>query len=165
MAQSEQESPAGLESFYERYSADVFRFAFYLTGDRMDAEDIVSETFVRLWTSSATIRTETVKGLLFAIARNCYLKALRRESRNAPLNDQIADPAPASDTIVDHRLQAASVFHAIGNLPPADRAALVMRAMDELPYSEIARVLGISVVAAKVKVHRARAALMNLRRS
>ena len=164
MAQTEEKTMSDLGSFYERYSADVFRFALYLTGNRMDAEDIVSETFVRLWTSSGTIRTETVKGLLFTIARNCFLKGLQQSSRRAPLDEQMADPAPGSDAVVEQRRQAAEVFKAMENLPPADRAALVMRAMDELPYSEIARVLGISVVAAKVKVHRARAALMNLRR-
>ena len=153
-----------LGSFYEKYSTDVFRFALYLTGNRMDAEDIVSETFVRLWTSSGTIRTETVKGLLFTIARNCFLKGLQQSSKRAPLDEQMADPAPASDAVVEQRRQAAEVFKAMEDLPPADRAALVMRAIDDLPYSEIARVLGISVVAAKVKVHRARAALMNLRR-
>jgi RNA polymerase sigma-70 factor (ECF subfamily) len=164
MTQAEEKTMSDLGSFYERYSADVYRFALYLTGNRMDAEDIVSETFVRLWTSSGTIRTETVKGLLFTIARNCFLKGLKQSSRRAPLDEQMADPAPGSDAVVEDRRKATEVLKAIENLPPADRAALVMRAMDELPYSEIARVLGISVVAAKVKVHRARAALMNLRR-
>jgi RNA polymerase sigma-70 factor (ECF subfamily) len=164
MTQAEEKTMSDLGSFYERYSADVYRFALYLTGNRMDAEDIVSETFVRLWTSSGTIRTETVKGLLFTIARNCFLKGLKQSSRRAPLDEQMADPAPGSDAVVEDRRKATEVLKAIENLPPADRAAMVMRAMDELPYSEIACVLGISVVAAKVKVHRARAALMNLRR-
>jgi RNA polymerase sigma-70 factor (ECF subfamily) len=48
-------------------------------------------------------------------------------------------------------------------LPETDRAALLMRAADEMPYEEIARSLGISVGAAKVKVHRARLALARLR--
>jgi RNA polymerase sigma-70 factor (ECF subfamily) len=164
LMQAETKMMSDLGSYYEKYSADVFRFALYLTGNRMDAEDIVSETFVRLWTSSGTIRTETVKGLLFTIARNCFLKGLQHSSRHAPLDDEMADPAPGSDAVVEDRRQATEVFKAMENLPAADRAALVMRAMDELPYSEIACVLGISVVAAKVKVHRARAALMNLRR-
>jgi RNA polymerase sigma-70 factor (ECF subfamily) len=55
----------------------VFRFALYLSGNRSDAEDITSETFVRAWTSSARIRTNTVKGYLFTIARNFYLQGTR----------------------------------------------------------------------------------------
>jgi RNA polymerase sigma-70 factor (ECF subfamily) len=50
-------------------------------------------------------------------------------------------------------------------LPEVDRAALLMRALEGLPYQEIATALDISVSAAKVKVHRARAGLMKLRTS
>jgi RNA polymerase sigma-70 factor (ECF subfamily) len=150
---------------YERYAPDVFRFALYLSGNRADAEDIVSETFVRVWTSADSVRTETVKGLLFTIARNLFLKQLKLRARHAELPQTIADPAPGTDTWLEQHDQAEAVFKAIANLPPADRAALVMRAVDGLNYREIARVLGITEVSAKVKVHRARAALMNLRRS
>lgn len=152
-------------SLYEKYAPDVFRFAFYLCGNRADAEDIASETFVRVWTSAGEIRTETVKGLLFTIARNLFLKQLKHKARHAELPETIADPAPATDTWLEQRDRADAVFKAIENLPAADRAALIMRSVDGLAYSEISRVLEISEVSAKVKVHRARAALMNLRRS
>jgi RNA polymerase sigma-70 factor (ECF subfamily) len=149
----------------EKYAQDVFRFAFYLTGNRADAEDIVSETFVRVWTSAAAVRTETVKGLLFTIARNLFLKQVKHKARSAKLPEAIADPAPRTDTWLEQRDQAAAVFRAMQDLPQMDRAALVMRAIDGLACREIARVLDISEVSAKVKVHRARAALMNRRRS
>jgi RNA polymerase sigma-70 factor (ECF subfamily) len=150
---------------YERYAPDVFRFAIYLCGNRADAEDIVSETFVRVWTSAETVRTETVKGLLFTIARNLFLKQLKHRARHAELPKAIADPAPQADKLLERRDQADAVFRAMQGLPQMDRAVLVMRTIDGLAYSEIARVLGISEVSAKVKVHRARAALMNLRRN
>jgi DNA-directed RNA polymerase specialized sigma24 family protein len=47
-------------------------------------------------------------------------------------------------------------------LPEADRTAILMRALDKTPYEEIAWTLGISVTAAKVKVHRARIKLAGL---
>jgi RNA polymerase sigma-70 factor, ECF subfamily len=150
---------------YKKYAPDVFRFALYLCGNRAEAEDIVSETFVRVWTSAETVRTETVKGLLFTIARNLFLKQLKHSARSAERPDAIADPTPGADICLEQRDQAGVVFRAMQNLPQMSRAALVMRAIDGLAYSEIARVLGISEVSAKVKVHRARAALMNLRRS
>ena len=55
---------------YERYADDVLRFALYLTGDRAEAEEIASETFVRAWLASGEIRVETVKAYLLSIARN-----------------------------------------------------------------------------------------------
>jgi DNA-directed RNA polymerase specialized sigma24 family protein len=50
---------------YEHYARDVLRFALYLTGSRAEAEDITSETFVRAWVESDTIRVGTVKAYLF----------------------------------------------------------------------------------------------------
>jgi sigma-70-like protein len=44
---------------YARYAQDVYRFALYLSGDRHEAEDITSETFVRAWTATVPIRTWT----------------------------------------------------------------------------------------------------------
>ncbi len=52
---------------------------------------------------------------------------------------------------------------ALQQLPEIDRTVLLMRALDEMPYEEIAEALGIPVVTAKVKVHRARLKLMQTR--
>jgi DNA-directed RNA polymerase specialized sigma24 family protein len=56
-------------SINQRYAADVLRFALYQSGNRQDAEDILSETFMRMWTTPADIRVETVKAYLLMIAR------------------------------------------------------------------------------------------------
>jgi len=150
-------------SLYEKYAADVFRFALYLAGNRSDAEDITSETFVRVWTSPEPIRTETVKGYLFTIARNLFLRGRRNASRHAELDEKLADSRPSAQEQVEQRAELGVVLAAVEKLPAVDRAALLMRTWDELPYEEIARVLDISVNAAKVKVHRARASLMSVR--
>ena len=63
---------------YQSYAADIYRFAFCLAGDRFEAEDITSETFVRAWVNHSTIRTETLKAYLFTIARNIYLEGKRK---------------------------------------------------------------------------------------
>jgi RNA polymerase sigma-70 factor (ECF subfamily) len=152
-------------SLYESFAADVFRFALYLCGNRSDAEDITSETFVRAWTSQEEIRTETVKGYLFTIARNLFLKQARAASRNVELDENLRDSQPSAYDRVQQRAEAAAVLEAMQGLPAIDRAALIMRTFDELSYREIAQVLEITETAAKVKVHRARASLMNIRRA
>jgi DNA-directed RNA polymerase specialized sigma24 family protein len=43
---------------YERYAPDVYRFALWLSGNPIEADDIASETFVRAWTGNSKIRTE-----------------------------------------------------------------------------------------------------------
>jgi RNA polymerase sigma-70 factor (ECF subfamily) len=151
------------KDLYESFSPDVFRFAFWLSGDPNDAEDITSETFVRAWTKRGAIRTETLKAYLFAIARNVYLRQKRRESREVELEDVHAAPGPAPDARAEARLELAGIHAALQAIPEVDRAAFVLRVQNELPYDEIARVLGLTLTAAKVKVYRVRKKLLELR--
>lgn len=141
---------------YERHARDVYRFAYWMCGDPVDAEDITSETFVRAWTAQAPIRTETVKAYLFAIARNLYLQQRRRSRRETELDALVPDPAPTPHQLVADRLALEQAQTGIQALPETDRAAFLMHVLYDMPYEEIARALSLSVVAAKVKVHRAR---------
>ena len=70
-----------LASLYKRYAPDVNRFALYLSGDRALAEDLTSETFVRLLLAKDRVELATVKGYLFTITRNLFLQGLRGDAR------------------------------------------------------------------------------------
>jgi RNA polymerase sigma-70 factor (ECF subfamily) len=145
---------------YDTYSADVYRFAFWLSGNRHDAEDITSETFVRAWTASSPIRTETLKAYLFAIARNLFLHHQRKRKRHAVLEDVHIDPAPGPVEAAENGMALEDIRELLQTLPESDRTAFVLRVQHDLPYEEIARVLGLSLTAVKVKVHRVRRRLI-----
>lgn len=147
---------------YERYANDVYRFAHWLCGNPHDARDITSETFVRAWTSPNEPETKTVKAYLFTIARNLHRKQWRRQSRLAELEETLPDPSRAPDEAAAQREEVARALEALQRLPELDRAVLLMRAQEGLPYEDIAIVTGLSVAAAKVKVFRARAKLAAL---
>ena len=149
------------QSVYEKYSRDVYRFALYMCGNRTQADDITSETFIRLWTASGEIRTSTVKAYLFAIARNVYITELRRQSRQAPIESSLADDRIDVERDAAARSELSQVLHALRQLPEPDRAALLMRA-EQQPYHDIAQALGLSLAAVKVKVHRARIKLLEM---
>ena len=150
-------------SLYRKYAPDVYRFALYLSNERGEAEDITSETFVRAWTSPEPIEMATVKGYLFTIARNLFLQGLREKSRHAPLDDDLRDRQASPYTRAEQNEKLDSVLAELQRLPEASRAALLMHAVDGMPYEEIARVLGISLAAVKVKLYRARLALAGIR--
>lgn len=147
---------------YERHAQDVYRFALYLCGDAALAEDIVSETFARAWTTPGEIRVGTVKAYLFMIARNLHRASLKRQAREAELEDGLPDLKPGPDVVADRRLELQAVLEALKTLPELDRAALLMHAQDGMPYAEIAAALGLSLAAVKVKIHRARLKLNQL---
>jgi RNA polymerase sigma-70 factor (ECF subfamily) len=141
---------------YEEYASDVFRFAWYVSGDRALAEDVTSETFVRAWTAPGTIRTETVKAWLFAIARNLCVSHWRRANHEVPLDPAMRETAASPRDAAESRIELDRARHAMRSLPEGERTALAMRALGALSYDEIGRALEISPAAAKVRVHRAR---------
>lgn len=141
---------------YARYAGDVHRFATYLSGDPTVADDITSETFLRAWTSSSPIREATVKAYLFTIARHLYFAESRRAARHDALPESMPSAAPSAADRVEHQASLARVLAALRELPAIDRAALLLRSRDQLPYEDIASALGISLSSAKVKIHRAR---------
>jgi RNA polymerase sigma-70 factor (ECF subfamily) len=153
----------GFSELYKKHAPDVYHFALYLSGERGEAQDITSETFVRAWTAPEPIRMATVKGYLFTIARNLFLQGLRKKSRQVELDEHLRDPQPSPYAQAEQKEELQAVLAGLQKLPEIDRAALLMRAFDEMPYEEIARALGISLSSVKVKIHRARLALGDIR--
>ncbi|HEV3201344.1 MAG TPA: RNA polymerase sigma factor [Bryobacteraceae bacterium] len=149
-------------ALYQKYAPDVFRFAMYLSGNRGEAEDITSETFVRAWTSPEPIAMATVKGYLLTIARNLFLQEVRKRSRAVALDETIRDPRPGPEAETEKKAEYRAVLAGLQELPEIDRSALLMSAYEGMPYAEIAQALGISVPAVKMKIHRSRLALSRL---
>jgi RNA polymerase sigma-70 factor (ECF subfamily) len=151
------------QDLYESYARDVYRFAFWLAGDGLEADDITSETFVRAWASNSPIRTETLKAYLFTIARNLFLERQRKGKRQVALEDVHRDPGPGPEEVVETQFELQRVAEMLQAFSEIDRAAFVLRVQHDLPYAEVARVLGVSLAAAKVKVHRVRKKLLAVR--
>jgi len=148
-------------NLYRQHASAVFRFAWGLCGDRSQAEDLVSETFIRLLTRAPRIETRTALAYLLAVARNTYLSGRRRQRREVPLAEEIRAPESDPASRLDDQARLESVTAALRDLSEGERSALLLRVDHELSYEEIASALGISVGAAKVRVHRARLRLAN----
>jgi RNA polymerase sigma-70 factor (ECF subfamily) len=148
---------------YRRYAGDVHRFVIYLTGNRAEADDIVSETFLRAWATPDELRAATVKAYLLTIARNLCRSGVKRRRLVLSVDVSAVDGAATPEASAVSR---DALTHAIGDLQrlaETDRAALLLRVLEDLPYDDIAIALGLSVANAKVRVHRARARLVALR--
>jgi RNA polymerase sigma-70 factor, ECF subfamily len=149
---------------YEKYSGDVHRFALFLSGNKALADDLTAETFARAFAGRDYLRFDTVKSYLLAITRNVYRDLGRRRWRDAPLEqaEGRADPAPGLETAAGDRERLAQVLDAMRQISVEEREALVLAVDRELPYSEIAAIVGVSVAAVKTRVHRARVRLRAL---
>ena len=143
---------------YQRYANDVHRFALYLSGNHAVAEDLTAETFAHALCGRADLRVDPVKAYLIAIARNLYRDAVARKRWVAAIDDlpDPIDPAPSSEKSASDRQAYANVLRAIQRLPQPLGEALVLASDRELRYDQIAAIVGCSVGAVKVRVHRAR---------
>jgi RNA polymerase sigma-70 factor (ECF subfamily) len=160
----------------EAHQARVVGTVAKMLGDDVDSEDIAQQVFIRVWKSAGRYQpTAKFTTWLFKITRNLVFNELRRRKRHpvTPLQqeeeehffqpvDTVAMSPDAS--LLDSELNDA-VQMAIDALPETQRMAIVLRRYEEMPYEEIAEVLGISIPAVKSVLFRARAELReNLRK-
>lgn len=125
------------------------------------AEDLTSESFLRVWAAWDRVVWPTVRSYLFATARNLYLQHLRRVQRERPLDMDMTEKGSLAEH-AEHREDLRRVMEAMQQLPETDRTALLLRAEEGLSYAEIAATLQLPVATVKVKVHRARLRLAEI---
>jgi RNA polymerase sigma-70 factor (ECF subfamily) len=128
---------AAVGEFYRRYCRPVYLYAFSLTRDPALAEDIVQQSFVRLLQQDPK-GIGSVRGLLFAIARNLLRDDVRRAagSRAAfPILERAATDGPDVDRI--------ALSRALQALPGEQREVVLLRIYADLPFAEIAATLDV----------------------
>ena len=146
---------AALGALYDRYAATVLGVAYRLLMSKVEAEDVLHDVFVGL---PEALRRYEERGALASwlkrVAARVALSRLRRHQARALDELEVVPAAPPHDYDV-----AIDVDTAVANLPPSLRAVLVLKEVDGYSHAEIAEMLGISVAASKVRLHRALRAL------
>lgn len=136
----------------------VQRFAFSLCASSQDAEDAAQEAMIVLFRKVGTLRAAgALASWMFRIVRNECLRRLRTVSRRAEPAAEVATPS-AEDEVLG-RLEIERVATAIASLPADHRRVLIMRDVQGLPGSTVAKAVGSSTAAMKSRLHRARAAV------
>ena len=143
---------------------DTYSLALRLTGNSADAEDVAQDTYLRVFRGLGRFRGESnVATWLFRITSNCASSLLARRRRGGvhePLGDDetVRDDRPEHDPVA--RLDATDrrdlLVEALAVLPSKLRSVIVLRDIYDLSHETIARQLGITESAAKVRLHRAR---------
>lgn len=122
-----------------------------------DAADIVAETFLVAWRRLDDVPAEEARLWLYGVARRALANQQRSERRRQRLADRLRRELPAVlETVPALDAHASVVETALGQLGPEDREVLRLSAWEELTPAEIATVLGVSQVAVRSRLHRAR---------
>ena len=147
-----------LEELYNTYRTDLYRYLCHLNHDPAEAEDLLSETFLRALRRLHTYRGDcVVKTWLFGIAHNVWLESLRKR-RPTVSADDLLETYLTDDTLPDHtdtRLQWQRVQALLQQKDDRARRVVQLRAQGH-SYAEIAARLGISESSARVIEHRTR---------
>jgi RNA polymerase sigma-70 factor (ECF subfamily) len=160
-------APSAFEILVTRYRGHFIERAGYVVKSKDDAEDVVQETFIRIYRfaprfdgSAGTFRAWATT-ILMNVARTRYQKQATHRGRVAPLlpeqYESIAAPSGK-----DAALARDTVERALEKAPDDIALILKMAYIEELPYQEIAERLAVSVGAVKTRVHRAKKLLRGI---
>jgi RNA polymerase sigma-70 factor, ECF subfamily len=154
----------------QRYKDELTNFAQRFLGDRDDAEDVVQETFVRVWRKRASYAPPArFSTWLYTIASNLAKTRLRRLSlrrfirlgsshQDGPVFD-LPDDGAGPDGAADETIREERIQEALKSLPVRFREAIVLRDIQQLSYEEIAAITGGAMGTVKSRINRARAML------
>ncbi|MEP6719372.1 MAG: RNA polymerase sigma factor [bacterium] len=156
---------AAFQELYERHRKPVFRFAYRLSGNVENAEDLTHDCFLSLIKRIASFDPgrASLRTYLLAATRNLWLKQLRTLGRESALdefdeNDFVAVSKAPLGRMLENELSS-TVAEAVANLPPLQREALVLFEYEGISLNEIASMVGSDVGAVKARLHRARGRL------
>lgn len=171
---------AAFAELVTRHERPLWSFLRRLTRDEVLAEDLLQETFMRVIHSANGWRPEAkFTTWLYTIARNLCIDHARKqvhrralsldgqgprdEDSSPRLHERVAATTPDAERVAHNRELAVSLERALAQLPEAQREVFLMREVLELPFAEIAQVMGASEATVKSRMRyaleRLRAAL------
>lgn len=153
------------KALISRYASPLINHATYmLSGDRDLAEDIVQNSFLKLWNNAEKLiksdRELQLRAWLFQVTRNGCLDELRR-SRGPSLDEagDVEDPSLAPLDTMSHEERARQAWQLIERLPERQKSALLMSHFEDMGNIEIAQIMNCTVEAVENLLSRARRSL------
>lgn len=155
---------AELSEAFRQYNGPIRGYVRSLVRSAEEAEEITQETFLRAHRKLHSLEdSDKLSPWLYRIATNLSYDALRRSGRRPPADSleeaPAAEPAergPRLDQVIEQREMSSCVREYIEELPDTYRAVILLHDLEGLSNPEIARLLGISLATAKIRLHRAR---------
>jgi RNA polymerase sigma-70 factor (ECF subfamily) len=161
------------ETLVTRHQTPVLNLIYRFLGDRAQAKDLAQEVFLRVWQTAKTYEPKAkFTTWIYRIGTNLCLnelKAARRrkwfpfyrsqEGTDNAIEDTYPDDSPTAEDLLLAKERTRQVSEALQSLPANQRLALVLKRYDDLPYEEIARIMGCSVSAVESLLVRAKKAL------
>ena len=150
---------SGFEILYRRYRHPLMRYLTRLCGNLVEAQDLMQETFVRVFVSQSRTPRGIFRVWLYKVATNVYRgflrkRAVRRETHLGEQSEQIIashKKGQSANDVISRRIR-----EAVQSLPPLHRTTVILLHFQGLSYPEIAQIEGCTVGAIRSRIFHAR---------
>jgi RNA polymerase sigma-70 factor, ECF subfamily len=166
---------SAMDELVERHYGSVYKLAYRLANNYDDAQDIVSEAFIRVQNALPNFRGDAhFTTWLHRIVKNVFLDERKKqrirshnsleemvELEDSVVSRQVEDPTPGPEWLVEKQEQSDLVRRAVVQLPKNARLMIALYHFEHRSYEEIAEIMGLPIGTVKSRLNRARLALKN----
>ncbi len=135
----------------------ILNYLYFLSGDSGLSEDLVQDVFMQLWEKRAEVKDETIRAYLYTIARNSFLKSIRRRKYDLKFRSEYFEENEheSPEFLIEMKEFDLKLQEVLAALPEKSRVVFLMNRMDGMTYPEIANNLGVTVKAVEKQMSRA----------
>ncbi len=150
-------NPVVFDEIFKTYARDLKQFLYFKFKDRTKTDDVLQDTFVKLWTNCDKVDCRKVKSYLFTVANHLFLDIKRHEKtvqnhENTFVNyNQTESP----EFLLIEKEYYEKIQKILNRLPERQREIFVLNRIEKKKYKEIAEMLGISVKTVEKHMHNA----------
>lgn len=138
------------------YADSVYRFVVKHLKNEMAAQDVVQESFMKVWDKHETIEMEKAKSYLFTTAYHCLVDFVKKEKRNGDFESVQQELKMEESSSFD---LSSILNEALDRLPSIQKTVVLLRDYEGYNYAEIAEITALTESQVKVYIFRARQAL------
>lgn len=137
----------------DKHADGIYRFVLHHIRHEADAQDIVQDSFEKMWKHHTNIQNEKAKSYLFTTAYHTMIDKINKNKRSASLDEvNYTEPSYSNQySDAQEHLQTA-----VNKLPEVQRSVLLLRDYEGYSYDEISEITGLSLSQVKVYIYRAR---------
>lgn len=150
------------ERVIQMHQKRIHSYATYMLRDVAEAQDVAQEALIRLWEHAGRVDTRSARPWLMRTTHNLCIDRIRRsgvraEADEGPtLIDRTSDESPGPERLAQSGDLGRLIREALSALSSKDRAVILLREVQGLPYDEMADILGMPLGTIKARLHRAR---------
>ncbi len=145
------------DSIFNTYAKDLKRFLYFKFRDMESAEDVLQETFIKLWTNCHKVIYSKVKSYLFTLANNAFLDIKKHEKVVRAHQDGFVNynNSESPEFLMIEEEFLIEVEKMIADLPEKQRKVFLLSRIEKKKYKEIAIQLDISIKTVEKRMHNA----------